>query len=91
MEVLGKAQQYSKVIKQTNNTVPYSSDSETILEIFQQLGDVIPNDGYYPFYSRYIRQLGTRRFMELANKARAGSDSPARLFCWMLKNNGIVR
>lgn len=27
----------------------------------------------------------------MAQKARAGSDTPQRLFCWMLKNNELVQ
>jgi len=84
-------QQYSKVIKQSNTTVQYSYDSDKLIEMFKQLPDVIPDDGYYPFYSKAIRQIGTNRFMELANKARATSDTPARLFAWMLKNSELVR
>jgi hypothetical protein len=84
-------QQYSKVIKLNNDTVPYSYDSDKIIALFKDLADVIPNDGYYPFYAKVLRQIGSNRFTELANKARASSDTPARLFAWMLKNPDLVR
>lgn len=83
--------QYSKIIKQNNSTVLYTYDSDKLIETFKNLSDLIPNDGYYPFYSSKARQLGMGRFMELAQKARAGSDTPARLFCWMLKNHELVQ
>lgn len=82
--------QYSKIIKQNNSTVPYTYDSTKVIEILRNMPDVIPEDGYYPFYSASIRKIGTKRFIELANKARATSDTPQRLFCWMLKNNELV-
>lgn len=84
-------QQYSKTIKQNNSTVKYCYDSDKIIESFKNMPDIIPNDGYYPFYSAQVRTLGMNRFMELAQKARAGSDTPARLFAWMLKNNEMVK
>jgi hypothetical protein len=48
------------------------------------------DDDYKPFYVTKLNTLGYPRFMELANKARAGKN-PARLFFWMLKNNEIVK
>lgn len=84
-------QQYSKEIKLNNSSVQYSYDSDKIIQIFKSMSDVIPDDGYYPFYSKMIRELGTHRFMELVAKARAGSDTPARLFAWMLKNPDLVK
>lgn len=83
--------QYSKIINQDNSIVKYSYDSDKIIEILKSMPDVVPDDGYYPYYSAKIRKLGTSRFIELANKARATSDTPARLFSWMLKNNELVR
>lgn len=68
-----------------------NSNSTVASNVIRNLSDVIPDDGYYPFYLSKIRQLGEKRFVELANKARAGSDTPAKLFCWMLKNNELVK
>lgn len=59
--------------------------------IIKNLPDVIPNDGYTGFYLNKVKELGAARFVELAQKARAGSDTPAKLFCWMLKHNELVR
>lgn len=78
-------QQYSNLTKLNNSTVV------PLNEILKNFSDVIPNDGYGPFYAKMVRELGVTRFTELANKARAGSDTPQRLFCWMLKNNEQVR
>lgn len=58
-------------------------------EVFGCLSDIIPEDDYKPFYVSRYRQLGYKRFLELANKARGGKNPP-RLFFWMLKNNEIV-
>jgi fatty acid/phospholipid biosynthesis enzyme len=74
---------YSKQYKQYSN-------AETA-KIFSSLSDVIPDDGYTGFYVNQLKRIGKERFVELANKARAGSDTPAILFCWMLKNDGLVR
>lgn len=82
------------------NTLQYSnskfnklnnSNSTVSSKVIKSLSDVIPDDGYYPFYLKKLRELGNERFVELANKARAGSDTPVRLFCWMLKNNELVK
>lgn len=78
--------QYSKLPLGNNSTVQLP-----IVEVFKNFSDVIPNDGYYPFYERQYRLLGATRFMELVQKARAGSDTPAKLFAWMLKHNELVR
>lgn len=77
---------YSKLNKQNN-----SNSTVTFKEIVTNLTDVIPEDDYMPFYASKYRKLGYKRFMELANKARAGGRDPAHLFFWMLKNNEIVR
>lgn len=74
---------YSKQYKQY-------SHSKT-LRIFTSLSDLIPDDGYLGFYVNKLKDLGEDRFMEIAQKARAGSDTPAKLFAWMLKNHEIVR
>lgn len=86
-----KGKQYSTVINpEINCTVQYSV--EGIVTIFNSLRDVIPqDDGYLPFYVKRFNDLGYERFMTLVSKARAGSDTPQKLFSWMLKNNGIVR
>ena len=87
----------SQIIKDTiqystvNNNLNNSTVQLPISEIFKNLTDLIPDDGYKPFYNRKYQQLGYERFMELAQKARAGSDTPQRLFCWMLKNHELVK
>lgn len=82
---------YSKLTK-VNYSIQYKQyrNRETA-DLFDCLADVIPDDGYIGFYVNKLKELGAERFVELANKARAGSDTPKVLFCWMLKNNGIVR
>lgn len=72
-----------KQTKYSNSTVP-------ITTVFSNLTDLIPDDDYKPFYVSKYQKLGYKRFMELANKARAG-ETPGRLFFWMLKNNEIVK
>lgn len=72
-----------------NNSNSYSTAD--ILKLFDTLEDVIPKDGYGGFYVNQYRKLGGIRFMELVAKARAGSDTPQRLFCWMLKNHKVVK
>lgn len=67
-----------------------SNSTVSITTVFGNLTDIIPDDDYKPFYVSRYKTLGYNRFMELANKARAGKQ-PARLFFWMLKNNELVR
>jgi len=67
-----------------------SNSTVTVADVFINLIDIIPDDEYKPFYVKRYKELGYNRFMELANKARAGR-APARLFFWMLKNNEIVK
>lgn len=70
----------------------YSTSNSTVLtqDILKNLADLI-NPDYIPWFAKQLRILGYTRFMELANKARAGSDTPKDLFRWMLRNNEIVR
>jgi len=78
----------------SNSNLPKVNNSNSTVEattIIKTLSDIIPNDGYTGFYLNKLRQLGVTRFMVLAQKARAGSDTPAKLFAWMLKNNEIVK
>lgn len=79
---------YSKVNK-FNNCIQYT-EAETAA-VISNLSDVIPDDGYLGFYVNKLKEIGIDRFLELANKARAASDTPQKLFCWMLKNNNKVR
>ena len=81
--------QYSKEAKENYSTVQYSD--EKAIEMFKGMSDVIPDDGFYPFYSRKLKELGGKKFVWLANRARKTSDTPAKLFCWMLKNSEKVR
>lgn len=71
-------------------TLNNSNSTVTVAQTIHCLSDVIPDDDYMPFYVKRLKQLGTKRFTELANKARRGKD-PQRLFFWMLKNNEIVK
>lgn len=81
-----------------NTTVQYSNNINTKLqystvEITTVLGlysDVIPKDGFYPFYIKMFNKLGKAQFEHLVQRARAGSDTPQRLFCWMLKHPELV-
>ena len=79
--------------KYSNSNLPLVNNSNstvTVADVFINLIDIIPDDEYKPFYVKRYKELGYNRFMELANKARAGR-APARLFFWMLKNNEIVK
>lgn len=77
-------QQYS------NSSLNIKYSNSTVYQVFSNLTDVIPDDDYKPFYVSQYKLLGYPRFIELANKARAGKE-PQRLFFWMLKNNKLVR
>ena len=79
-------QQYSTVTKSnlTNSTV-------NTITVLRNLTDIIPDDGYYPFYAKKLEELGYDHFMMLVRKARSGSDTPAKLLCWMLKHPELVR
>ena len=82
---------YSK-LNQGNNSIQFKQySSSRIRSIFNSLSDLIPDDGYGGFYVNRFKDLGYERFMELAQKARAGSDPPAKLFAWMLKHNELVK
>ena len=72
------------------NKLNNSNSTVTVRQVFSNLTDLIPEDDFKPFYVSRYKQLGYKRFMELANKARTGR-APARLFTWMLKNNEIVK
>ena len=86
MENLQSALQYSNSrLSNLNN----SNSTVTCKEVLSSLTDLIPEDDYKPFYVSKYNKLGYKRYMELANKARAGK-SPQRLFFWMLKNNELV-
>ncbi len=78
----------------SNSNLPKVNNSNSTVEattVIKNLSDIIPNDGYIGFYLNKFRELGNSRFMELAQKARAGSDTPAKLFAWMLKHNELVK
>lgn len=81
-------QQYSN----SSSKEPKNTVTVTVSEVFKNLTDVIkPEDDYMPFYVKKYRSLGHARFMWLVGRARAGSDTPDRLFFWMLKNPDLVR
>jgi len=88
-----------KPISNITPTVQYSDSSLDLnhsnstvdtSQVLSNISDLL-HEGYEPFYARRLKELGYKRFMELAGKARAKSDSPQRLFSWMLKNNEIVK
>lgn len=82
---------YSRVNKFTKQyTVDTVYSNKDIENLFSNLADVIPDDGYNGFYVNSLKKYGYERFMELANMARRKSDTPARLFCWFLKNEHKV-
>lgn len=81
-------------VQYSNSNLSKINNSNSTVEattIIKNLSDVIPDDGYNPFYLNKIKELWQARFIELAQKARAGSDTPAKLFCWMLKHNEMVK
>lgn len=72
-----------------------STNDVSISAVFASLADVIPDDDYKPFYIKKFRELGARRFVVLANKARSAEErrqggDRKRLFVWMLKNPSLV-
>ena len=89
----------SEVITNTSNSysnsnltkLNNSNSTVNVTSVFSNLSDVIPDDDYKPFYVKRHKELGTTRFVELANKARAGGKDPKRLFFWMLKHNTLVK
>lgn len=94
MDKVSSTDRYKTVYSELNN-INYSKQykqysNAEIARMFSNLVDVIPDDGYTGFYVNRLKELGADRFFELANKARAGSDTPQKLFCWMLKNNHLV-
>lgn len=86
-------QQYSNsnLTKLNNSNSTVTNSTVSCKEVFSNLTDVIPDDDYMPFYVSQFKRLGAKRFVELANKARAGGKNPMRLFTWMLKNNELVK
>lgn len=73
------------------NKQQYSTVNNNLITVqYSNLTDLI-NEEYLPWYDKRRKQLGDKRFMELANKARAGSDTPKVLFRWMLNNQELVR
>lgn len=87
-------QTIKNTVQYSNSSLPRVNNSNSTVEattVIKNLSDIIPDDGYTGFYLNKFRQLGVTRFMELAQKARAGSDTPAKLFAWMLKNNELVK
>ncbi len=73
-----------------SNSLEHSNSTVNSTTVLRNISDLV-HEGYEPFYLKQLKTLGYRRFMELAGKARAGSDTPQQLFSWMLKNNEIVR
>lgn len=95
MENVSSTQRYKTVYSELNK-LNYSKQykqysNAEIARIFSNFSDIIPDDGYTGFYVNQLKRLGIERFTELVNKARATSDTPARLLCWMLKNEELVK
>jgi hypothetical protein len=82
-----KNKQYSNSNLNNLNNSNSTVEPTTVLV---NLPDLI-HEGYEPYYIKQLNRLGYARFMELAQKARAGSDTPQKLFSWMLKHNEIVQ
>ncbi len=80
--------QYSKL-----NTFNYSNSTVQLepKKVLSSITDLVPNPDFVPWYIKQYKRLGYKRFMELVAKARAGSDTPAVLFKWMLQNNELVK
>lgn len=75
--------------KEPKNTVTVTV---SVSEVIKNLSDLVqPDDPYMPFYLKQYRVLGYEKYMEFANKARAGGRSAPHLFFWMLKNPTLVR
>ena len=74
-------QQYSTVNQTSDSTVQYS-----ISEVLRNLADVIPNDGYAPFYAKMLRELGQKRFFELANLATPYASDRTKLSTPVLRH-----
>ena len=80
--------QYSTV----NNKLNYSTVATVAPEVvLSNIVDLIKNPDYKPYYSAQLKKLGAARFMELTNKARAGSETPHVLFKWFLNNPEQVK
>jgi hypothetical protein len=88
-------------IREVLDTVQYSDSSKTSFtnsnsntvspnDLLNDISDLVINTDYAPWYLKYYKKLGTKRFYELATKARY-SDTPGVLFKWMLQNNGVVK
>lgn len=73
------------------NNINYSNSTVNAEDVLKNIADLIPNPDYMPWFAKQLKQLGTTRFMELANKARSGSETPSILFRWMCENNEIIR
>lgn len=87
-DFLDKQTQYSN---SSLNSFNNSNSTVATKDVIMSISDLIPNPDYTPYYIRKLKALGVKRFMDMANKARAGSDTPAVLFKWMLKNPEIVK
>lgn len=87
MEIPESTRQQYSTVKEAKE-IQYST--VTVEELLKNISDVI-HEGYEPFYAKQYQRLGYARFMELVSKARAGSDTPDRLFSWMLKNDRLVK
>lgn len=86
---------YSNNSNSSLNITNYSNSNNSTVTVSAKIvlanvSDLIKDPKYNPWYVKQLRLLGNARFMELANKARAGSETPERLFKWMIENNGIV-
>ncbi len=73
------------------NKFKNSHSTVTTKEVLSSITDLIADPDYAPWFAKQLKRLGSTRFMELANKARAGSETPQVMFKWMLNNNEIVK
>ena len=97
MEIKQMIERKAQELQYSNSNLPRVNNSNStvnIAQVFANLTDLIaPGDPYMPFYLTRYKELGYKRFVELANKARAGATKKpaAYLFFWMLKNNELVK
>ncbi len=80
--------QYSTVTSNLTHSTVATVAPEVVLT---SISDLIKNQDYRPYYLAQLKKLGAARFMEVANKARSGSDTPHVLFKWFLNNPESIR
>lgn len=80
----------SNLTKLNNSTVAINTDKELEKILRHSFSDIIPDDGYYPFYVRQIKDNGLEHFTNLINQVRLQGGSIG-LLNWFLKNPDKVQ